>query len=265
MSSMEYSRVGRSITFDKDVVRSASCCSTHGDRRCARDSMATVTCACRWCHVVQSTSCCRSRCDDDQCAQSMTSGASFDLLLCSRRQLAAAAGPSATHADLTKVRLRIVHKVFNERRVFYKNRIESHRCRSLVSSIERSHRREQAAQRSQTHQFLNERKRGGSGGGTSGYSSRASSPSRHTVLSRPEDLYRFGVRVRPRCSSVRRRSIGASRSSLTRRSNRPVRRSVLAMTTPTATNATRRPVDKAHGHVAPGRVYRRTVSLSTRE
>ncbi len=76
---------------------------------------------------------------------------SFDLLLFGRQKLAAVAGSSPSQQTLTKVRLRIVHQVFNNRRVVYRN--------LLLSTIENTHHQEQATQRLQKQRVLTDLKR----------------------------------------------------------------------------------------------------------
>jgi hypothetical protein len=61
----------------------------------------------------------------------------FDLLLFDRRKLAAAASSSPSQQMLTKVRLRIVHQVFNNRRV------ATNRQNLLLLTIRNAHHREQ--------------------------------------------------------------------------------------------------------------------------
>jgi hypothetical protein len=56
---------------------------------------------------------------------------SFDLLLFGRQKLAAVAGSSPSQQTLTKVRLRIVHQVFNNRRVVYRNQTATN-CQNLL-------------------------------------------------------------------------------------------------------------------------------------
>jgi hypothetical protein len=118
---------------------------------------------------------------------------SFDFLLFGRRKIAAEAGSSPTHQTLTKVRLRIIHRVFNHRRLVYRNRVEVNRQNLVLSSIENAHNRERATQRIQKHKILTDLKR-------KNYSVVDSSltllPSYKPIdLTEPKDFYRFGVRV----------------------------------------------------------------------
>ncbi len=78
---------------------------------------------------------------------------SFDLLLFGRQKLAAVAGSSPSQQTLTKVRLRIVHQVFNNRR------IATNRQNLLLSTIENTHHQEQATQRLQKQRVLTDLKR----------------------------------------------------------------------------------------------------------
>jgi hypothetical protein len=116
----------------------------------------------------------------------------FDLLLFGRQKLAAAAGSNPSQKTLTKVRLRIVHQVFNNRRVVYRNRVAANRQNLLLSTIENAHHREQATQRIQKHHVL---------AGLKGTNLLVDScltllPSYQPIdITEPKDLYRFGVRV----------------------------------------------------------------------
>ena len=107
---------------------------------------------------------------------------SFDLLVFGRRKLAEGNG------NLTKLRLQIVQRVFNDRRLVYRNRVEANRCHLLLSSIESSHQREQSTQRLQKDRILTDLKREKSSLTRPGSSTSVD-------LTEPKDFYRFGVRV----------------------------------------------------------------------
>lgn len=111
---------------------------------------------------------------------------SFDLLIVGQQRIARAAGSSTTQKALIKARLRLVHQVFNDRRLVYQNRVETNRKNILLSSIENSHQREQSSQRLQKHQILKELK---------GRKTIVDSDFVLRPFSQPKDLYRFGVRV----------------------------------------------------------------------
>jgi hypothetical protein len=117
---------------------------------------------------------------------------SFDLLVLGQQRIARVAGPAATQKTLTQVRLRLVHQVFNDRRLVYRNRVETNRKNLLLSSIEHTHHREQASQRLQKHQIITDltRRKAIFDSGV------ALLPSYQSIdLPQPKDLYRFGVRV----------------------------------------------------------------------
>lgn len=117
---------------------------------------------------------------------------SFDLLLFGRQKLAAAAGPSPTRQALTKVRLRIVQQVFNNRRVVYRNRVATNRQNLLLSTIENDHHREQATQRLQRQHILADLKQEK----ILVDSCSTLLPSYQPIdLTEPKNFYRFGVRV----------------------------------------------------------------------
>lgn len=117
---------------------------------------------------------------------------SFDLLVLGQQRIAREAGPAASQKMLTRVRLRLVHQVFNDRRLVYRNRVETNRKTLLLSSIENTHHREQASQRLQKHQIITDLTRR-----KTIVDSRVTLPSSYPSidLPQPKDLYRFGVRV----------------------------------------------------------------------
>ncbi|CAF2503868.1 unnamed protein product [Rotaria sp. Silwood2] len=129
--------------------------------------------------------------------------APFDLLIFGQRKINAAAGSSPSQETLTKVRLRIIQQVFNERRLVCRNRVEANRRNLILSTIENAHKREQATQRAQKENILTELKQ-------EKYvidSSLALSPSYEPVdLSTPKDLYRFGTRLQSAGPHVRSRA-----------------------------------------------------------
>jgi hypothetical protein len=117
---------------------------------------------------------------------------SFDFLILGRRQIAAAAGSSPTQQALTKARFRLVQQVYNNRKLVYRNRIETNRQNLILSTIESAHNREQATQRLQKHNVLTELKRKNS----IVDSCLTLLPSYKPIdLTEPKDFYRFGVRV----------------------------------------------------------------------
>ena len=103
-----------------------------------------------------------------------------------------AAGSSPTQQTLTKVRLRIVQQVYNNRRVVYRNRVETNRRNLLLSTIERAHNREEAIQRVQKHNVLADLKQKDAVVDSSFAFTQSYEP---IDLTEPKDLYRFGVRV----------------------------------------------------------------------
>ena len=119
---------------------------------------------------------------------------SFDLLVVGQQRIARVAGSSATQKALTKARFRLVQQVFNDRRLVYRNRVETNRKNILLSSLENSHRREQTTQRLQKNQILTDLRQRK----TIVDSDLVLFPSYQPIdLPRPKDLYRFGVRVSP--------------------------------------------------------------------
>ncbi len=120
------------------------------------------------------------------------SGQPFDLLLFGRRKLANAAGSGATQQELTKVRLRIVQQVFNNRRIVYRNRVETNRRNLILSTIEHEHKREQATQRVQKSNLLADIKQKKSVVDGSLAFAGSYEP---IDISEPKAFYRFGVRV----------------------------------------------------------------------
>lgn len=123
---------------------------------------------------------------------------SFDLLVFGQQRIAREAGPAASQKTLTQVRLRLVHQVFKDRRLVYRNRVETNRKNLLLSSLENSHHREQATQRLQKHQIITDL------------------TGRKTIIDRgvallpsyqPNDFYRFGVRVSPNESPLKSSSL----------------------------------------------------------
>ena len=118
--------------------------------------------------------------------------APFDLLLFGHQKIAATAGSTPTQQNLTKVRLRIVQQVFNNRRLVYRNRVETNRRNLILSTIENAHHREQATQRLQRQNVLIDLKRKNS----IIDSCLTVLPSYEPIdLTEPKDFYRFGVRV----------------------------------------------------------------------
>jgi len=116
----------------------------------------------------------------------------FDFLILGRRRIAAAAGPSPTQQQLTKVRFRLIQQVFNQRRLVYRNRVEANRKKLVLSTIENAHHREQATQRVQRLNALIDLKRKNS----IVDSCLTLLPSYKPIdLTEPKDFYRFGVRV----------------------------------------------------------------------
>jgi hypothetical protein len=113
--------------------------------------------------------------------------ASFDLLLFGRGKTAGVAGSSST-----QLRLRVVQQVYKNRRLVYRNRVESSRCNLVLSTIENAHKREQATQRIQRQNVLTDLKR------KKLYvdSCLTLLPTYAPIdLTEPKDFYRFGVRV----------------------------------------------------------------------
>lgn len=119
-------------------------------------------------------------------------GSAFDLLVVSRRKIAALVGPSPTQQQINKTRLRLVQEVYNNRRLVYRNRTEFNRQNLLLSTIERTHRREEATQRVHKHQILTDLKQIA----PVVDSSCLVVPVYEAIdLTEPKDFYRFGVRV----------------------------------------------------------------------
>ena len=116
----------------------------------------------------------------------------FDLLLFGRRKIAATGGPSPSHQSLTKARLRVVQQVFNNRRVVYRNRVETNRRNLIISTIESAHNRERAAQRVQRLNVLTDLKRKDLVADSCLTLLSSYNP---IDLTEPKDFYRFGVRV----------------------------------------------------------------------
>lgn len=116
----------------------------------------------------------------------------FELLLFSRRKIAAASGSSPTQQTLTKVRFRIIQQVFNSRRLVYRNRVETNRRNLVLSTIENAHKREQATQLIQKENLLTDLKQRK----FVVDSDILLLPSYESIdLTEPKDFYRFGVRV----------------------------------------------------------------------
>jgi hypothetical protein len=111
------------------------------------------------------------------------------MLIFGRRQLA---GLQASHGNLTKARLRIVHKVFNSRKLVYRNQAASNRCALVVSSLEKDHERERATQRINEQQILTDFKRAKLLDDTCIPLKEIYEP---IDLTEPKDFYRFGLRV----------------------------------------------------------------------
>jgi hypothetical protein len=120
------------------------------------------------------------------------SGQSFDLLLFGRSKLAAA-GSSHSSQTLTKLRLRIVQQVYKNRRVVYRNRVETNRRNLILSTIEHAHHREEATQRLQKLNILTDLKQKNSVVDGSLALKQSYQP---IDLTEPKEFYRFGVRVR---------------------------------------------------------------------
>ena len=116
----------------------------------------------------------------------------FDLLLFGQQKLAAAAGSSSNRQALTRIRLRIVHQVFNSRRIVYRNRVAANRQNLLLSTIENAHHREQAAQRIQKNRIINDLK----AKNVVVDSCLTLLPSYQSIdVAEPKEFYRFGARV----------------------------------------------------------------------
>ncbi|CAF1018621.1 unnamed protein product [Rotaria sordida] len=139
----------------------------------------------------------------------------FDLLIFGQRKIAATAGSSLKQETLTKIRLRIVQQVYNDRRLVYRNRVETNRRNLVLSTIENAHKREQAVQRTQKENVLTDLKQ-------EKYtidSCLALLPSYEPIdLTEPKDAYRFGVRVQSAGPHVRSRAPEIHSASI--RSNR---------------------------------------------
>lgn len=124
---------------------------------------------------------------------------SFDLLIFGRRKIAAAAGSSPTQQTLNKVRFRLVQQAFNERRVVYRNRIESNREKFILSTIENEHNRERATQRIQRLNILTDLKQKDP---LAGSCLTLLSTYKPIDLTEPKDFYRFGVRVSHQMNNI---------------------------------------------------------------
>jgi hypothetical protein len=116
----------------------------------------------------------------------------FDLLIFNPRKIAAASGSAPTRHTLNKVHSRLVQQVFKNRRLVYRNRVETNRQKLILSTVENAHQREQATQRIQKYNVLTEFKRKN----LLVDSCLTLLPSYNPIdLTEPKDFYRFGVRV----------------------------------------------------------------------
>lgn len=98
-------------------------------------------------------------------------------------------------ANMTKIRSRLVEQVFNNRKYYYRNRVEINRCSSALISIKEKHRRERLKQIAEKQKVIEELQK----------IPIVQYPSASKAkLVKSRDSFRFGVRVKIRNENLSR-------------------------------------------------------------
>ena len=112
----------------------------------------------------------------------------FDLMVNGREKFNSTVYSSSLsyQANVNKMRSRIVEQVFNNRKYFYRNRVEFYQYQSMVTSLEKSHRHQRRKQIDTRQKIAEDLKQ---------IRSIRYPSSLTTKLFKTKDFYRFGIRV----------------------------------------------------------------------